>query len=479
MTRRELIAIAPAAALAQTGAQRFSGITMMPEYIQVEGIDGVLKNLIERAKVNAVATSPYVMEPADEKTGSREPPVDADAGKVRLLDRPLWGKRELFVRTAPAFVPDVRLYQGLKYQPSPANTLTQKHGAIVRDFLREAKRRGLKTYLQVQSAIPPGYRVQFGGPDKDDAPRLPDGSLLKRRVANNGSLASRHIVDYHCALLRDLAQAYPEVDGFRVDWPEYPPYFLDDVFVDFSDHARAAAARHGLNFERMQRDASRFYQYLHGGLDDAALRQRGQYELMMTLADYPGMLDMLRLKALLVEELLKAFRAAIPREKELMPNAFPPPLSLLSGLDFARISPYSSGISTKLYTMHWPMMMRFWGDQLQKANPNISGVLLMEALEHWLQLGGLPGSRNVTDYRYPEPNEDHPVSNAAMASKIEAARRQSKAPVIALAHGYGPPSDFERRLRVAWQSSAGRVWVNRYGYLSDRKLDIIGAVCRQ
>jgi hypothetical protein len=478
MTRRELIVAAPGMAFAQTASPRFSGITMMPEYIQVEGIDGVLKNLTGRAKVTAVATSPYVMEPADEKTGSREPPIDADAGKVRLLDRPLWGKRELFVRTAPAFAPDLRLYQGLKYQPPAATALTKTHGAVVGDFLREAKRRGLKTYLQVQAAIPPGYRVQFGGPDKDDAPRLPDGSLLKRRVANNGSLASKHIVDYHCALLRDLAQAYPEVNGFRVDWPEYPPYFLDDVFVDFSEHAKAAAARHGLNFERMQRDAARFYKYLHGGLTDAALRQRGQYELMMTLTEYPGLLDMLRLKALLVEDLLKAFRAAIPPDKELMPNAFPPPLSLLSGLDFRRISPYSSSISTKLYTMHWPMIMRFWGDQLGKANPGISGTLLMETLEHWLGLGGLPGARAVTGYRYPEPEENHPVSDAAMAGKIEAARRQSKAPVIALAHGYGPEADFRRRLGVAWHASGGKVWVNRYGYLSDHKLDIIGDVCR-
>jgi hypothetical protein len=65
-----------------------------------------------------------------------------------------------------------------------------------------------------------------------------------------------------------------------------------------------------------------------------------------------------------------------------------------------------------------------------------------------------------------------------MAGKIEAARRQSNSPVIALAHGYGPEADFRRRLGVAWHASGGKVWVNRYGYLSDHKLDIIGDVCR-
>src|SRR5918996_4956037 len=94
------------------------GITVMPEYIQTEGIDALLDNLIGRARVTAVATSPYVMAPADEATGVREPPADAEAGKVRLLGRPLWGRRELFVRTAPSFTPDRSLYRGLRYQPA-------------------------------------------------------------------------------------------------------------------------------------------------------------------------------------------------------------------------------------------------------------------------------------------------------------------------------------------------------------------------
>ncbi len=43
-------------------------------------------------------------------------------------------------------------------------------------------------------------------------------------------------------------------------------------------------------------------------------------------------------------------------------------------------------------------------------------------------------------------------------------------PVYALAHGYGPAADFRRRFQAAWLASGGRVWLNRYGYLSDEKL---------
>ena len=101
-----------------------TGVTVMPEYFQNEGVENVVARLAA-AKVDMIATSPYVMEPADEKTGSREPPVDAGAGSVRLLDRTLWGKRELFVKTAPSFAPDKKLYEGLRYQPAAPNQARQ------------------------------------------------------------------------------------------------------------------------------------------------------------------------------------------------------------------------------------------------------------------------------------------------------------------------------------------------------------------
>jgi hypothetical protein len=47
-------------------------------------------------------------------------------------------------------------------------------------------------------------------------------------------------------------------------------------------------------------------------------------------------------------------------------------------------------------------------------------------------------------------------------------------PVYALAHGYGPVDDFRKRLRVAFQASGHGVWINRYGYLSDEKMRVVG-----
>lgn len=447
-------------------ARRFVGITVMPEFIQTETVNGLLDNIQRRTNATAVATSPYVMEPAPDGEGGREPPIDAGAGSVRLLDRPLWGKRELSVRTAPSFAPNLERYKGLRYQPSAPNALTRAQGALVGEFVDAARRRGLKVYFQVQAAIPPGYRVQFGGPQEDDAPRLPDGTIPQRRVDKNGSLASPHILDYGAALLADLAASHPGIDGFRIDWPEYPPYTLDDWFLDFSSHARRAAGTIGIDGEALQRQALALYLRLRGG----------EASLLPTLLDDPAMRDLMRLKAHLVEQLLSRYRAALDadggRDRELMPNAFPPPWSRLSGFDYARAAPYVSSLSVKLYTMHWPMMLRFAAEAVRGAEDEAARALarLLDVVD------GEPPS-SIEAWHYPEPEEPHPVGLEAQKRKIVQARSEAGAtPVNALAHSYGPVDDFRHRLNAAWEASRGRVWINRYGYLSNAKLDVIGDV---
>lgn len=462
------------------------GVTVLPEYIQSEGIDGLLGNL-SHIGANAVATSPYLMEEADRETGQREPPADANAGAVRLLDRPLFGKREVWVKTAPSFEPNLALYAGLRYRPSEPTDLTRSQGHLLHDFIPAAKKRGIRVYFQVQAAIPPGYRVQFGGPTDADRALLPNGTIPPRRLAKNGSLASPHILAYEHALLRDIVQQYPDLDGLRVDWPEYPPYFLDSVFLDFSYHAERAAERMGFPFERMRRDVGRLYDKLHGGLTDADLipwaedADGGRYHLLRLLSDYPGVAAWLRFKAALVEDMIAGFRSTMNEaggeSMELLPNAFPPPWTIPSGMDFRRVAKHSSAISCKLYTMHWPMMLRFYGDQILAANPGLSSRLLARALVRWLDIADDDGLPTVEDYSYPPPDVPHPVGPAAQTRKIHQAQRDAgDTPVYVLAHGYGPVDDFRKRLVVAREAGQHGYWVNRYGYLSDEKLDVIREV---
>jgi hypothetical protein len=455
------------------------GITVLPEYIQSEGIERILDNLAA-CHANAVTLSPYVMAEGDERTGNREPPADAGAGSVRLLDRPLWGKRELFVRTSPSFVPDKNLYAGLRYQPAEPDELTKSKGHIVADFIAAAHGRGLKVLFQIQAAIPPGYRVQFGGPVEDDQPRLPNGELPGRRVANNGSLASPEILAYEQALIRDLFRVYPEIDGIRLDWPEYPPYLLNSVFLDFCDHAGRAAEERGYDFDRMRSEVGHLYDMLHGGLTDESLRQclNDRTGSLADAARSAGVGDGLRFKADLSVGFVQAVRETIDEVagtgKELIAHAFPPPFNRVSGLDYARVAEHCSAIGVKLYTMHWLMILRFYGDQIRQTNPELSDELLTTFLVQLLELGGVPGKTRLEDFRYPEPEEPHGIDSETQIRKIREAETEAGAtPVPILVHGYGPPEDFRSRLQTAWGATSYGIWINRYAYLADEKLDII------
>ena len=82
------------------------GVTVMPEWFQCEGIEPVLDRL-QALGATALVTSPYLLEIAAPGQGAREPPPDGEAGAVRPLDRPLWGRVETWVRTAPCLVNDL------------------------------------------------------------------------------------------------------------------------------------------------------------------------------------------------------------------------------------------------------------------------------------------------------------------------------------------------------------------------------------
>lgn len=482
-TRRDFLqqaALSPFAitAMFQQVLEKRLGITVMPEYIQSEGIDHVLKNL-KKAGVSAVSTSPYVMRSVSPKDGALEPPADAGAGNVRLLDRPLWGKRKLWVETSPSFRPQEQLYHGLRYQPGKPDDLTRRDGQILAKFIHAASNAGLRVYLQVQAAIPPGYRVQFGGPLNEDKPRLPSGNVLQHNVSNNGSLASPSIRKYTEALLQDLCGAYPSIDGIRVDWPEYPPYFLDSIFFDFSDPAEQAASHLGFNWNRMRHDAADLRRFLLTSLTNEDLESAlgvdgGRFALLSAFQGLPGIADLMRFKSLLVEQMLDGYLRILREHgsKELIPDFFPPPFTLASGVDFSVANKYCHSLSVKLYTMHWPMIVGFYGDELLKSNQGLSHELLAETLVRITDIDE-HARGPLSWYKYPDPATPHPISLLAIKRKIAQAQHDSKVPVYALVHGYGPVDDFEARLRSAWEASHGKVWINRYAYLSDEKIERI------
>jgi hypothetical protein len=308
-------------------------------------------------------------------------------------------------------------------------------------------------------------------------------------LAATGSLASPAIRSYNRAWVRDIFDAYPDIDGIRPDWPEYPCYTLGETFQDFGHHVAAWATANGYDFVRIQREAAALYRYLHGSLSNADLidfagPDRGRFTVGSLFNRFPGIADWFRLKAALSTDLLRDYRDAINEaagpSKMLSANAFMPPLSYFTGMDFTASSAYCDSISPKLYTMHWSLIVKFWAEALLEANQGVDEALLVRALVNMLDLADNQVDATIADYGYPAPNEPHPIPDNPQIRKLNQALSSARGhtKIYALVHGYGPIEDFERRFRLAAESPVDGVWINRYGYLSDAKLDVIRQVWR-
>lgn len=455
------------------------GMTVMPEYIQVEGIQQILDRAAGVAGARAICTAPAVMEPADEATGAREPPADAGAGGVRTLDRPLWGHHALFVRSAPSFVPDAARYAGSHYQPPPAQDLTRREGWRIAEFLASCRRAGIETQFQVMAAAPPAIRVQFRQARAEDEPLTAFGIPAPGRVDANLSLASPALRIYMQALIADIVAQYPDLDAFRFDWPEYPPYAPDSLLFDFSAEAVGFGAARGIDVDAQRR---RWLDLLARRPDLAALaRTFGPVGLTEETLAALGLTEVFDFRATLVRDyarfLVETVALASGGRLKVYLQGFPPPLNRLSGFDLAGLDPLGADLGVKLFTMHWPMIERAYGERLAA----LTGTGLTEALNLVRRGFGFTAA-TVTDpatVRYPEPDEPHPADTAAIIAKLEAARAPlSRSAFWALAHGYGPADDMMRRLKAAFTGSGGRVHMNRYGYLDDNKLARIGTLVR-
>lgn len=273
-----------------------------------------------------------------------------------------------------------------------------------------------------------------------DRPRLPDGSLPAYRMADTGSLASPAVRAWNRAWTRDIFAQYPEIDGVRPDWPEYPCYTLNEVFSDLGPHVERWANAHGFDFAAIRVETLAFWRYLHGSLRNADLADfaeadGGRFALASLLTRFPGVAEFFRLKAALSADILGC------------------------------------------------QMVEYWGRELLDANPGLDETLLVRALVSLMDLAepdsdSGSGGHTLADYRYPEPDEAHPIPTETQARKLRQVMRAvgGRAQVHALVHGYGPLDDFRRRFALAVESPVDGIWVNRYGYLSDEKLAAVGEV---
>ena len=457
-----------------------------PPHVQAEGVNAVLDNL-QQAGVNTVLIATYVSEPTDRANADRREPPDegrTDKEAVRIIDRPLWGKREQYLRNSPSFASNAELYKDMKYAPSEPDELTASQGEVVDNFIEEAHRRGMKTYVQMALPALPKLRAGLDESELiDDMPRMPDGSLLGERMVNFAAIASPDVQAYYAAYARDVLTAYPLADGLLLDRMEQSFYSFPDAFVDFGPHAERAAADAGFDFEAMrsamQAILDGFSSLTNAHLTEFADGRDVPFAMASAFRDNPESANILEFRSLVTEGYLKRFREAADSVRpgvELVPITFPPPMSLLTGVDFKKYARHVDAVMIKYFTMHWPMIVTYWSQSIVALNPSLDAGLVARAVSTLFDMEDEPSS-NIDHYAYPEPDAPHQAGTQAQLRKVkQATLAAGDMPILPSVHGYGPLDDVERRWRMGWEGGDHGMWVNRYAYLGQEKLELLREV---
>ncbi len=163
--------------------------------------------------------------------------------------------------------------------------------------------------------------------------------------------------------------------------------------------------------------------------------------------------------------------------RPLVPMVFPPPWSAISGFDYSMAAEHCAGLSVKLLPMHWPMIIRSYGEALKSNNDALDNRLITRFLSRALDIAD--DLNSFEHLSHPKEDEIFPASLESQQRKIHQAQALAgDMPIYALVHSFGPMDDFRIRLENAYAAANNRVWICRYGYMSDDKLDIVGSVTK-
>jgi hypothetical protein len=455
---------------------KFLGIVLSPAAVQSEGLDPVLDR-IAATGAHAISSMWSMSRPCAPGQGERQPPLDID-GYDRILDRPLFGQRELWLESFRTHPYDASLFEGTPYRPGGRMAPPEVDRDLPDRILEAAHARGMQSWMQVSPTIVPGLRAE-------DQPQRVDGSLpdLGRRVARQGCLNNPDVRAYGLGLVRDAVRHHPAADGLFLDWAEYTTYALEDHLSCFCPHCEERALAEGLDWAHMRQDVLHTWQRLQalscGDLTRIQRLARRPSELVDLLLAYPGWYDLLRFKARTVVGYYAAVRQAMDlegaRQMALGANGWCPPFNLSSGMDYGAVAGVCQALRVKLFTFHWSVLPRWYGQTLLRWNPTLSEEHILDALVDALELPDRNSPRSFAQYHIPTPDEPHPTLPEAWRIKTDAVADQvaGRAPFYAYAHSYRPLEQWKRTISVLRDSRADGMWVQRYGYLSDAKLEAL------
>ncbi|MFO8037579.1 MAG: hypothetical protein R6U57_13230 [Anaerolineales bacterium] len=455
--------------------EKFLGILVTPDDVQNEGLEPVFDN-IAKTGAKAISFAPWISHPAGKGRGSRLPDLHID-GYKRRLDRPLFGKREVYLESFLSYTPDEGLYSGGIYSPPTPAPPSDLDKDIPHQMIDAAHKNGMAVHVEVVPFLPPNVKPK-------DRPHLINNIQLHiPKVADRACLNSPDAQYYGLALIEDTLNQYPEVDGVVLDWAEFSAYLLTDHFSCFCEHCEAKALNAALDWLQIKQDVRALWDWLHSLTPDRLLQSIRVVEnvglAVEWLMRYPGWLDFFKLKAQSVEDFYKKVRSKLDligkSNVEITARGWPTPFNLTSGMDYRALSEVCDVLAPKIFTFDHTAMPRWHGQQLMEWNADLPESLVLKAVVSWLNLPDKLVDRKLTDYQMPAPNEFHPIKDESYGYRIDEIANQvaGKAQCCPYVHAYRNEEQWREIISILLEGEADGMWVQMYGYLSDQKIQIL------
>jgi len=455
------------------GKGRFTGVFLNPFFVQDEGLGPVFDRL-EKMGATAIVTHPRVAVPVEEGEGKRFPDLHGD-GHRRVLARPLWGKPALHLKSGLSFEPNRRLFGKTPYAPPAFDPPPGVDLEIPSKILREARSRGMQAHLLMHPFLP-------AQPRTEDLPVFVGGSRSSRgRFSGNVCLNSPAAFEYGLAMVADILDHFPELDGLMPDWVEFGAYQLESVFTCFCPHCEAEARQSGFDWDAMKRDVGAAWDWLHAlepgrvasltGADGGALRE--------AVETRPGLAEFVRFKAHTVRRFYRALRQMLVARGKgdllLTSRGWPPPWNRASGMSYGQLTEFCQVAAPKLFTFDYCALPRWYGEVIAKWNPGLGERTILDMLVAVMDLPDAIEDRSFEHYHIPAPDVPHMAGVSCYGPRItevaEAVRPAAR--LCPFTHAYLPLPQWRELLTMMRRLPVDGIWIQMYGYLSDDKMDAV------
>lgn len=449
--------------------QRFLGMYVNTYAVQSEGMQRVFDNLAFM-RCKAIVIPPVVSEPVAAGQGTRIPVLHVD-GYRRKLDRPVFGRRELYMRSYRVFPPKAALYANTPYRPGYQEVPASLNPHLPFEIARQARQLGMEIYVQIAPCVVPGLLA-------GDRPRYPDGTVPEPpQVSMYGSPAAPAVRDYGKALALDTLDRFPFVDGLFLDWAEFGAYGFRDLFAGFDGHVAREAERLGFDWPRIASGITALWERLHhlseGDLQPAETALKEMFDENEAWSGWS------ELKANIIVSFYREVRQLLNEAGHgpvrLIARGWPPPWNAMSGLAYERLTDVCQAVTPKLFAFDYCALPRWYGKVLQAWNPSLSEQTILDAIVNWLDMVDDLSSRKFSDYHIPDAEEAQPmdVDHYRRRVKEVVTKISRRALVQPFAHAHMPIAMWQRMVEMLDEECEDGVWIQMYSYLSDTKLNIL------